>query len=85
MEDPCKIGLRGLIPSLHTPFLDNNELDQRSIEKIIDHVIKNNCAGMLIGAVAGEGETLSIEEKNRFFKLASEYNNNKIPIIISCQ
>ena len=84
MKDPCKIGLRGLIPSLHTPFLDNNELDQRSIEKIIDHVIRNNCAGMLIGAVAGEGESLSIEEKNRFFKLASEYNNNKIPIIISC-
>ena len=75
MEDPCKIGLRGLIPSLHTPFLDNNELDQRSIEKIIDHVIRNNCAGMLIGAVAGEGESLSIEEKN-WMRFCAPPNNS---------
>ncbi len=84
MNDPCKIGLRGLIPSLHTPFLENNKLDEKGIKKLIDHVIYNNCSGMLVGAVAGEGITLSTQERKKLFSIVSEHNNNRIPLIVSC-
>ena len=44
----------GIIPSLHTPFNEKNEIDIVSLRKLIDHTVTTGCAGMLVGAVAGE-------------------------------
>ena len=74
----------GIIPSLHTPFNDKNEIDIVSLRKLIDHTIATGCAGMLVGAVAGENGSLSFDEKNILLKECLSYNNNRIPIIISC-
>ena len=60
-------GLRGIIPSLHTPFLEDNSLDLNSLKKLIDHTIISGCSGMLVGAVAGETSSLSIDEKQNSY------------------
>jgi 4-hydroxy-tetrahydrodipicolinate synthase len=39
---------------------------------------------MLVGAVAGENLSLSFDEKSRIIDECLSYNNNRIPIIISC-
>ena len=57
-------GLRGIIPSLHTPFSDQNKIDIPSLKKLIDHTIATECSGMLVGAVAGENSSLNFDEKN---------------------
>ena len=77
-------GLRGIIPSLHTPFLEDNTLDFNSLKKLIDHTILTGCSGMLVGAVAGETSALSIDEKQRVTEFCVNYNNNRIPLIIGC-
>ena len=77
-------GLRGIIPSLHTPFSDQNKIDIPSLKKLIDHTIATECSGMLVGAVAGENSSLNFDEKNRIIDECLSYNNNRIPIIISC-
>ena len=74
----------GIIPSLHTPFNENNEIDIVSLRKLIDHTVATGCAGMLVGAVAGENGSLSFDEKNILLNECVTYNNNRIPIIISC-
>ena len=56
-------GLRGIIPSLHTPFCNQNKIDIPSLKKLIDHTIITGCSGMVVGAVAGENSSLSFEEK----------------------
>ncbi len=77
-------GLRGIIPSLHTPFSDQKKIDIPSLKKLIDHTIATECSGMLVGAVAGENSSLNFDEKNRIIDECLSYNNNRIPIIISC-
>ena len=74
----------GIIPSLHTPFNEKNEIDIVSLRKLIDHTVATGCAGMLVGAVAGENGSLSFDEKNFLLNECVTYNNNRIPIIISC-
>ena len=74
----------GIIPSLHTPFNEKNEIDIDSLRKLIDHTVETGCAGMLVGAVAGENGSLSFDEKNILLNECVTYNNNRIPIIISC-
>ena len=74
----------GIIPSLHTPFNEKNEIDIVSLRKLIDHTVTTGCAGMLVGAVAGENGSLSFDEKKILLNECVTYNNNRIPIIISC-
>ena len=77
-------GLRGIIPSLHTPFCNENKVDIHSLKKLIDHTVATECSGMLVGAVVGENSSLTFDEKNRVIDECLSYNSNRIPIIISC-
>ena len=76
--------MRGIIPSLHTPFNEKNKIDIASLRKLIDHTIATGCAGMLVGAVAGENSSLSFDEKNILLNECVTYNKKRIPIIVSC-
>ena len=76
--------MQGIIPSLHTPFNEKNEIDIVSLRKLIDNTVVTGCAGMLVGAVAGENGSLSFDEKNILLNECVTYNKNRIPVIISC-
>ena len=76
--------MRGIIPSLHTPFNEKNKIDIPSLRKLIDHTIATGCSGMLVGAVAGENSSLTFDEKNILLNECVTYNKNRIPIIVSC-
>ena len=77
-------GMRGIIPSLHTPFSRDNNIDIPSLQNLIDHSILSGCSGMLIGAVAGENASLSLDEKENIINVCVKYNNNRVPLIVSC-
>jgi dihydrodipicolinate synthase/N-acetylneuraminate lyase len=77
-------GLRGIIPSLHTPFLEDNSVDLNSLRKLVDHTVEKGCAGMLVGAVAGETSSLSVYEKQEVMNCCINHNNNRIPLIVGC-
>ena len=76
--------MRGIIPSLHTPFSKDNKIDLNSLKKLIDHTISSGCAGMLVGAVAGENSSLSFNEKTLMINESVNLNQNRIPTIVSC-
>ena len=76
--------MRGIIPSLHTPFCRDNKVDILSLQKLIDHTIVSGCAGMLVGAVAGENTSLSLDEKEVIINACVQHNNNRLPLIVSC-
>ena len=76
--------MRGIIPSLHTPFCRDNKVDILSLQKLIDHTIVSGCTGMLVGAVAGENASLSLDEKEFIINACVQHNNNRLPLIVSC-
>jgi dihydrodipicolinate synthase/N-acetylneuraminate lyase len=77
-------GMRGIIPSLHTPFCEDNKIDILSLKNLIDHSIITGCSGILVGAVAGENASLSIDEKQTIINVCVEHNDNRVPLIVSC-
>ena len=77
-------GMRGIIPSLHTPFCKDNKIDIISLQNLIDHSIVTGCSGILVGAVAGENISLSLDEKQTIINVCVEHNDNRVPLIVSC-
>ena len=76
--------LNGIAPSLHTPFNNDRSIDFQSLKKLLEHTIKTKCSGMLIGAVAGETQNLSFNEKVQLMDFALSYVENRVPVIIGC-
>lgn len=75
--------MRGIVPSLNTPFMHDGAVDHASLRKLINHTVDAGCGGMLGLAVAGEHTTLSLSEKAQFIETVSNTNAQRIPFIVS--
>ncbi len=75
--------MKGIVPSLNTPFDADNAVDHGSLRRLVDHTINAGCGGMLGLAVAGEYPTLSHDEKTAIIETVAESNAQRIPFIVS--
>ena len=67
--------MKGILPSLNTPFTNLGELDLDSLTRLVEHTILSGCGGMLGLAVAGEHNTLNFDEKIQFIKTCLLYTS----------
>ena len=75
--------MKGILPSLNTPFTNSGELDLDSLTRLVEHTIISGCGGMLGLAVAGEHNTLNFDEKIQFIETVTKVNKRRIPFICS--
>lgn len=75
--------MKGIVPSLNTPFDEDGAVDQKSLRKLVNHTVDAGCGGMLGLAVAGEHSTLTQAEKVFFVETVAETNAQRIPFIVS--
>lgn len=80
--DPCPIGMRGIVPSLHTPFTDEDTVDRDSLRRLVELTVGAGCSGMLINAVAGETASLSPEEKRAVTDTVLAEAGGHLPVIV---
>jgi len=66
--------------ALITPF-KNNQIDEKSFEKIINFQIENGVDGIVPCGTTGESPTLSHEEHNRLVEIAVKIANKKIKVM----
>ena len=60
--------MKGILPSLNTPFSKKGDLDTKIIRNLCQAYLKKcGCSGMLGLAVAGEHKLLSFQEKNSLY------------------
>jgi len=81
--DHCPIGMRGIVPSLNTPFDDCGMVDCEALGTLVEELISAGCRGILAIAVAGEQVSLSHAEKDRIARIITERVAGLIPVIIS--
>jgi len=74
--------LAGVYPVIPTPFLDNEEIDFKGLENILEYALEKKFQGVLILGSNGEAPYLSLAEKVRIIKTASEVLKNKINLIV---
>lgn len=82
-DDPCPVALRGIVPSLNTPFDDQGRVDEAAVARLVERSIAAGVAGLLIIAVAGEQGSLSRAEKERIARIAVEVSARRVPVIVS--
>src|SRR5258708_13032142 len=82
-KDPCPVGIRGIVPSLNTPFTADDAVDLDSVRRLVDWTVASGAAGMLVLAVAGEGQSLHRGEFRAVAEAIAAQNAGRIPIILS--
>lgn len=75
--------MKGIVPSLNTPFDIDGAVDHDSLCRLVNHTINTGCGGMLGLAVAGEHSTLTQAEKIQIVATVTEANAGRIPFIVS--
>lgn len=74
--------LRGIVPPLVTPLLDNNTLDVEGLEKLIEHVIAGGVHGVFILGTTGEAQSISFELRHQMIKETAKILKNSLPLLV---
>lgn len=73
----------GIVPVMLTPFTENNEIDYKGLEKLIDWYIDNGADALFAACQSSEMLFLSLEERVALSKFVVDYTNGRIPVISS--
>lgn len=72
---------RGILSVLQTPFDTEGNVDETSLERLIDDAIAVGVDGFLVPAVASEVNHLSDAERETILKLVSSATAGRVPLI----
>jgi len=74
--------LSGIIPPVITPLLDNNTLDRKGLENLIEHLLSGGVHGLFILGTTGEATSLNYTLRKELIKMTSELVNNRVPVVV---
>jgi len=73
--------LRGIIPPLVTPLIDNDTLDIDGLERLIEHTIAGGVSGLFILGTTGEFASLSYKVRNELIRRTCRIVDGRIPVL----
>lgn len=74
--------LTGTGVAIVTPFRKDSSIDFKSLEKLIEHIIKNNVDFIVALGTTGEAATLTNDEKFAVVNFIKETVDNRVPIVL---
>ncbi len=76
--------MRGSIPALITPMLDDGNVDYATLRKLIDWHVAEGTDALVIVGTSGESPTVTVEEHREILRVSVEQSARRIPIIAGC-
>ena len=76
---------RGVFIIMQTPFLDSLEVDEESLRRETDFLIRCGVHGMVWPAGAGETQALSHDERIKYGKAVVEEARGRTPVVLGVQ
>jgi len=73
---------RGTGVAMITPFKNDSSIDFKSLEKVVEHIIRGGVNYLVLLGTTSEAVTLSEEEKEAVVAFVTEINNNRVPIVV---
>jgi len=74
--------LDGIIVPLITPLTPDESLDERGLEKLIEHVIAGGVSGIFILGSSGEGPALPDATKERLVRAVCAQAKGRVPVLV---
>ena len=72
--------MESLFSALPTPFIDD-DIDYKSLEKLIDYQVDGGVEGLVFSASTGEGHSFIKDEWVKLIKFAVKYTNNRAKVV----
>jgi dihydrodipicolinate synthase/N-acetylneuraminate lyase len=77
---PCP--LRGIIPPLATPLLDQDRLDPAGLERLIEHTLAGGVHGLFMLGSTGEGPSLSARLRREIVERTCQQVAGRVPVLV---
>lgn len=74
--------IRGIIPAMITPMTEDEELDEKGFQRIIDGLIDAGVHGIFTVGTAGEFWALTVEEKKRVYEWTVQMTDKRVPVYV---
>ncbi|MCL5967189.1 MAG: dihydrodipicolinate synthase family protein, partial [Firmicutes bacterium] len=74
--------LRGSIVPVVSPFDNQNQLDVKTLRRLIDWLIAEGSHGISVGGTTGEPAALSIDERRLLMKTAMDAVGGRVPVLL---
>jgi dihydrodipicolinate synthase/N-acetylneuraminate lyase len=74
--------LKGIITPMVTPLESSDKLDNKGLERLIEHVIKGGVYGLFILGTTGEAPSLSYRLRYELIEKTCKQVNGRIPVLV---
>jgi len=82
MKTNLKLPLHGIIPPLITPLLDNDTLDIKGLERLIEHTISGGVHGIFILGTTGEFASISYKLRRELTERTCKLVKGRVPVLV---
>ncbi|MDN3594871.1 dihydrodipicolinate synthase family protein [Zunongwangia endophytica] len=73
---------KGIITPMITPMLNEDELDLKGLEKLINHIIAGGVHGVFILGTTGESTSLPYPMRHRLIEETCAMVNKRVPVLV---
>lgn len=77
-----KLMLKGIIPPVVTPLINDKEIDVKGLEKLLEHMLTGGVHGLFMLGTTGEATSLSYQLRKELLKRTSGIIKNRIPVFV---
>lgn len=74
--------LKGIVPPLVTPLIDNRTLDTEGLERLVNHVVEGGVHGIFILGTTGEAQSLNFELRKEMIKQSATFLKGRLPLLV---
>jgi N-acetylneuraminate lyase len=82
MTNPLLAAKNRILPALVTPLLPSGALDERSAERLIDHLYQKGVGGLYVTGSTGEGIYLDFDIRRRIVEIAVSLSKGRGNVIV---
>ncbi len=77
-----ELPIRGIIPPMVTPLNSDNELDDRGLENLINHMIDGGVHGIFLLGTTGEATSFRYELRKELITKSCKITNDRVPLMV---
>ncbi|MFH5832988.1 dihydrodipicolinate synthase family protein [Halalkalibaculum sp. DA384] len=74
--------IEGIVPPMITPLLNEDALDHKGIEKLVDHLISGGVNGLFLLGTTGESPSLTQSLRYELLEIVCSRVNSRIPVLV---
>ena len=74
--------LRGVVPPMVTPLLDNETLDVEGLERLVEHILAGHVHGLFLLGTTGEAPDLSYGLRDELVKRVCKQVDGRVPVLV---